>query len=126
MKTGNAHRCLLRESLLRLALNKMLDERTLQASVQELSATTDDWDRLLSEGVLTPAEGTRDRLVRISFAHHVLFDYGVARLTLESGQARDFVSLLTSSDDRALLVAPGAMMAFQMLWQDDGQERRRF
>ena len=90
---GSDRRGLLRESLLRSALDKMLDERTLQASVQELSATTDDLDRLLSEGVLTPAEGTRDRLVRISFAHHVLFDYGVARLTLESGQARDFVSL---------------------------------
>ena len=123
---GSDRRGLLRESLLRSALNKMLDERTLQASVHEVSATTDDLDRLLSEGVLTPAEGTRDRLVRISFAHHVLFDYGVARLTLESGQARDFVSLLTGSDDRALLVAPGAMMAFQMLWQDDGQERRGF
>jgi hypothetical protein len=123
---GADRRGLLREGLLKVALDRMLDERTLQASVQELSATTDDLDRLLSEGVLTPAEGTRDHVVRISFAHHVLFDYGVARLILESGLARDFVSRLTSSDDRALLVAPGAMLAFQMLWQGDGPDRRRF
>jgi hypothetical protein len=69
------------------------------------------------------SEGTRDRVARISFAHHVLFDYGVARLTLEEGRARDFAARLTSSDERALLIAPGAMMALQILWQDDRRQR---
>jgi len=115
-----------RESLLKRALNRMLDERTLQTSVHADLDAKGDLDRLLSEGVLTPAEGTADRVTRISFAHHVLFDYAVARLILERGRARNLAELLTSSDDRALLIAPSATMALQILWQEDGPQRRMF
>jgi hypothetical protein len=105
----------------------MLEERTLQVALRDVpEARTEDLYRLHSEGVLSPTEGVQDSLARISFAHHVLFDYGVARLILESGRAPDFAARLTSSDERALLIAPGAMMALQILWQDDGPRRRTF
>lgn len=116
-----------REALLRSAVERMLDAATLQVALRDVAgASTDDVSRLLSEGVLAPAEGTRDRLTRISFAHHVLFDYGVARLTLDEGRVNDFAARLTSSDQRALLIAPGATMAFQALWHDGGPQRRAF
>lgn len=116
-----------REAVLRSAVERMLDTGTLQVALHDVpGAGAEGVSRLLSEGVLAPAEGTRDRLARISFAHHVLFDYGVARLTLDEGRANDFAARLTSSDQRALLIAPGATMALQALWHDDGPQRRVF
>jgi DNA replication protein DnaC len=124
---GTDQKGLSREALLRAAVEWMLNAGTLQVALHAVpGASADDISRLLSEGVLTPAEGTRDRVARISFAHHVLFDYAVARLTLEDGRANDFAARLTSSDQRALLIAPGATMALQALWQDDDAERRMF
>jgi hypothetical protein len=123
---GVDHHGLARESLLKRSLDRMLDDRTLQTAVDADLDVKGDLDRLLSEGVLIPAGGTGDRVTRISFAHHVLFDYSVARLILESGRAPNLAQHLTSSDDRALLVAPSATMALQILWQDDGAQRRLF
>jgi len=116
-----------REALLRSAVERMLDAGTLQVALHGVpGAGAEDGSRLLSEGVLAPAESTRDRLARISFAHHVLFDYSVARLILDEGRADDFAARLTSSDQRALLIAPGATMALQALWHDGGPQRRAF
>ena len=116
--TGSDHLWAARETLLKRALDQMLEERTLQAAVHDGLDSGANLDYLLSAGVLTAAEGAGDRISRISFAHHVLFDYAVARLVLEGGRARDFAGRLTSSDDRALLIAPSAMMAFQILTPD--------
>jgi molybdopterin-guanine dinucleotide biosynthesis protein len=124
---GTDRKGLSREALLRAAVERMLDAGTLQVSLHPVpGASVDDISRLLSEGVLAPAEGARDRVARISFTHHVLFDYAVARLILEEGRASDFAARLTSSDLRALLIAPGATMALQVLWQDDDAQRRMF
>jgi len=99
---GTDQKDLSREALLRSAVDRMLDAGTLQVALHDVpTAGAEHVRRLLSEGVLAPAEGTRDRLTRISFAHHVLFDYGVARLTLDEGRANDFAGRLTSSDQRA-------------------------
>ena len=81
--------------------------------------------RLLSDGVLS-SMGRGDQIIKIAFSHHMLFDYTVARLVLEGGHAPDLVSRLTASDDRALLIAPAAMIAFRMLWQDDSGSRATF
>ncbi len=124
---GADHRGLARQAVLKRALDQMLEQRRPQVPVNDLAGVqTEDLDRLLSEGVLVPAEGIQDRFKGISFAHHVLFDYGVARLTLEGGSTPDFAARLTGSDERALLIAPGAIMALQILWQEDGVRRPVF
>jgi hypothetical protein len=125
---GNDQRGLAREALLRLVLNQMLNEGTLQVSIDNdlaLSAAEDLY-RLNSDGVLIPTAKRRYSLNRVTFGHHVLFDYAVARLAFDEGNAANFLELLTASDDRALLIAPGAMMALQMLWEEDSTERPTF
>jgi hypothetical protein len=124
---GSDRRGMSREGVLRLAVDQMLELARLQISLADLpGASAEDVDRLLSEGVLAPVDPSRDRLSRISFAHHVLFDYAVARLALEEGRAKDFVQRLTDSDQRALLVAPAATIALEALWRDDDSGRPVF
>ena len=124
---GEDQRGLAREGLLRRALERMLENRSLRVALDDdVDGESPDLYQLHSAGVLSPTEGMGDRVGRISFAHHVLFDYGVARLTLESGQAADLAARLTSSDERGLLIAPGALMALQILWQDDTDGRPTF
>ena len=116
-----------RESALRAALDKMLDEHQLSAAVDAVPAILGSaLNRLLSEGVLLPVEGHRDQLRRISFSHHVLLDYAVARLVLEDGKAPDLASRLTRSEDDALMMAPASTMAFQILWNDERADRSLF
>jgi hypothetical protein len=116
-----------RESILRIALDRMLRDRTLRVPIDALQgAETEDLYQLNSDGVLSPAEQSAGRSRLISFAHHVLFDYGIARLTLSGGQADDFAERLTDSDERALFIAPGATMALQMLWQQESDRHSQF
>lgn len=116
-----------REEVLRRALQLMVDRRQLRVPLRDLQEHgAEHLHRLHSDGVLSPVETSSDRFSNVSFAHHVLFDYGIARLVLEGGHVSDFGPRLTSSDERALLVAPGATMALQMLWADDGVGRAEF
>ena len=116
-----------RERALRAALDKMLEEHQLSVRVDAVPATLDPaLTRLLSEGVLLPLGGHRDQLRRISFSHHVLFDYAVARLILEDGKAPDLASRLTRSEDDALMIAPASILAFQILWDDEDADRSLF
>ena len=110
-----------REEVLRTALDEMLEQHQLSASTGNVPGKlSGDLNRLLSEGVLRPSSRDRTQPRRFSFAHHVLFDYAVATLILDGGRAHDLASRLAKSDVDALLIAPSANMAFQMLW-DEGQ-----
>ena len=125
--TGRDQQVFAREGFLRTALNRMLEHHQLQILLGDLPHTQSaDLDRLLSEGVLSPVEGSRDQISRISFSHHVLFDYSIARLIFESGKAPDLAARLAKSDDDALLMAPGAIMAFQILWEEGHTDRSEF
>lgn len=116
-----------RERALRAALDEMLGEHQLSVRVDSVPVTPDlAFRQLLSDGVLLAHGGHRDQLRRISFSHHVLFDYAVARLVLEEGKAPDLASRLTKSEDDALMVAPASIMAFQILWNDEGPDRSVF
>ena len=116
-----------RQRALRAALDKMLDEHQLSVAVDAVPAILDSaLNRLLSEGVLSPVGGHRDQLRRVSFSHHVLLDYAVARLILEDGKALDLASRLTGSEDDALMMAPASIMAFQILWGDEPADRSEF
>jgi hypothetical protein len=60
----------------------------------------------------------------LSFAHHALFDYAVARVLLDCGNAPDFAALLRKSPESTLWVAPAALLAFRMLWDEDSTRHR--
>ncbi len=60
----------------------------------------------------------------LSFAHHALFDYVVARVLLDCGSAPDLASLLRRSPEATLWVAPAALLSFRMLWDEDPTRRR--
>lgn len=59
----------------------------------------------------------------LSFAHHALFDYAVARVLLDCGNAPHLPSLLRRSPEAALWVAPAALIAFRMLWDEEPSRR---
>lgn len=125
--TGSDGQNIARESALRAALDKMLGEHQLSVRADAVPTTVSPaLSRLLSEGVFLPLGGRRDQLRRISFSHHVLFDYAVARLILEDGKAPDLASRLTRSEDDALMMAPASILAFQILWDDEGSDRSLF
>ena len=106
----------------------MIEHHRLWVSVTDMPQVRSiDLTFLLSEGVLSSSvAGQIDQVSRIAFSHHVLFDYGVSRLVFESGSAPDLVSRLATSDEDALVTAPGAMMAFQSLWEEDAKNRSKF
>lgn len=124
---GTEGQSIARETALRAVLDKILEGHQLSVGVDAVPATLGPaLSQLLSEGVLLPLGGQRDQLRRISFSHHVLFDYAVARLILEEGKAPDLASRLTKSEADALMIAPASIMAFQVLWNDEGADRSVF
>jgi len=116
-----------RERLIRFATEEMVEKRVFFVPFQTIAAHGEEsLDRLLHDGVLVPLNARGDDIKSVAFSHHMLFDYAVARLILESGQAADLVERLTASDDRALLLAPAATIVFRMLWQDKDKGRTLF
>lgn len=98
----------------------MVRTNALSIAMAELPATArPPLPQLLSVQLLL-----RTAFDTLSFSHHMLFDYAVARLILQRGHAKDLVSRLTGSDDHALLLAPAAMLAFRMLWSEDPEDPR--
>jgi len=109
-----------REKLLRHAAERMIEKQVFFISRQTVEDYGGEYLRdLMSNEVLSAAKGRGDQVIDIAFSHHMLFDYAIARLILEGGHAPDLADQLTASDDRALLLAPAAMLALRMLWEDD-------
>jgi hypothetical protein len=80
---------------------------------------------LLRNGVLVARFPRSDGAPRdLSFAHHALFDYAVARVVLEFGEASDLTERLSGAGDTALWLAPAALLAFRMLWEGDTSRER--
>lgn len=125
--TGSDGENFTREAVLKSALDEMLEHHRLIASVNNVSgASSKALNQLLSGGVLSPALGHRILLRRISFSHHILFDYAVASLVLEGGSGPNLAARLAESDEDALIMAPAAIMAFQMLWEEGDRHRSEF
>lgn len=123
---GNDHDGLGREDFLHDCLDTMLQNHQLFIERRAVSTgATTHLQKLLASGILSSGADT-DNIRRISFAHHMLFDYAVARLTLGSGKDDDLPATLTQSNDTALLLAPAAVLAFQMLWQEHNDRRAFF
>lgn len=125
--TGGDGKNFTREAVLKSALDEMLEHHRLIASVKSDSgASSKALNQLLSDGVVSAAPGHRNLLRQIAFSHHVLFDYAVARLVLEGGSAPDLAARLAESDEDALFIAPAAIMAFQMVWEEGDRHRSEF
>lgn len=71
----------------------------------------------------TSATAAPDRAV-LTFSHHVLFDYAVARLLLR-GTPDALVARLTSDPDLVLMVRPSVVLHFQRLWAHDPDDVAR-
>lgn len=120
-----------RQALLRQVVNLMVSEQALSVSrsrVVGLSAAnsvllTD----LLSSQILSEwiSPGLRKPESEIlTFGHHVLYDYAIARLLLR-GSAKDFVRMLSEQKQWSLTIRPSLVLHFQYLWQLD-ETRHRF
>jgi DNA replication protein DnaC len=112
-----------RETVLRRACEEMVKDRTLRVDRSRvvdafLSVQLHD---LLSTQVLTewqpsPA-GVPDRYV-LTFSHHVLFDYAVARLLLR-GSPNVPVTRLTDDPELVIVIRPSLLLHFRHLWTVD-------
>jgi hypothetical protein len=116
---GNA-----REVVLTRAVEIMVKARSLRADRREVAAEPalgEPLDDVLSSQILSewePSPGARaDRSV-LTFAHHVLFDYAVARLLLR-GTERTLIERLEREADVVMAIRPSVVMHFQHEWLRD-------
>ena len=111
-----------REGVLRSICSNMVTKRHLR--VERAAITTADPTALndvLSAHVISEwqSEGspTPDRSL-IVFAHHVLFDFAVARLLL-AGEVTKTVDLFADDPDLCIVVRPSLVFHFRTLWSID-------
>jgi len=113
-----------RESVLRAACGRMVERRRLVVDRADLAANpaaSRPLTETLAAHVLrefaASATAVPDRAV-LTFSHHVLFDYAVARLLLR-GTPDALAARLTSDPDLVLMVRPSIVLHFQWLWARD-------
>lgn len=110
-----------REAVVRLAVQGMVQDRSLRVDLDRVagdpSASTALSD-LLSAHVLTewvPTPGVSPYSSTLTFAHHVLFDYAVARVLFRITSHR-LAELLVSDPSLVLLARPSLVLHFHYLW----------
>lgn len=118
-----------REIVLQRAVEAMSRERALHVDldlvVTEVSAAPQIRD-LLSEQVIVewrPRPDDAPRRSTLAFAHHVLFDYAVARLLLRRSTRR-LVAFLEEDPAFVLLGRPSLVMHFHYLWARGARRAR--
>ena len=120
---GGKHDAPARQALLREAVTAMSRDRVLhvdQDVVESVASGRHLYD-LLSEQVLVewkPRPEDAPRSSTFAFAHHVLFDYAVARLLLRRDAGR-LVAFLAADPAFVLLGRPSLVMHFHYLWALD-------
>lgn len=117
-----------RETILRRVCEEMVNARALRVDRSRVveptsSATLND---LLSAHVLAEWQpsptAAPDRYV-LTFSHHVLFDYAVARLLLR-GTSAALVVRLADDPELVLVVRPSLVLHFRHLWAVDCSHER--
>jgi hypothetical protein len=118
-----------REAVLRRATTEMVGRRTLRIDrgvVAGDPAASGALAQILSAQVLVEwqplPESKPDRYV-ITYSHHILFDYAVARLLLR-GPLDQVVAWLAKDPDLLLAVRPSLLYHFQYLWSLDANRDR--
>lgn len=97
-------------------LHKMLQSRRLTALNSDVASNhLSALDRLLRDGILYQPKSSRV----LSFAHHVLFDYALARLVFLQDDAKFIDDELLKATRDVLLVAPAIVLALRMVWERD-------
>lgn len=119
---------LAREAFLRAALQRMLEKRQLSVGMAGFTENqAEHAAALLKDGVMVARSGrTATDIRNISFAHHRLFDYAVARLHLLSGEDVSILEAALADKGSLLLLTPALTLVFQMLWDgpEDGSGNR--
>jgi hypothetical protein len=114
-----------RESVLRAACEQMIATRSLHANRAALASFSPDaLKALLSGHVLAEwadgIPGTKPNRYLISFSHHVLYDYSVARLLMR-GPSDQLLRRL-QDQDFVLIARPSVGLHFQHLWTTQPSE----
>ena len=133
LRDGGEHEALSREVVLRRAVKAMVEERVLHVDrdlvLTEGAAAPAIRDLLSAQVIVEWAPGSEDapQWSTLAFAHHVLFDYAVARLLLRCSASR-MAGFLASDPAFILLGRPSLVMHFHYLWTLDqsGGARRGF
>ena len=118
-----------REAVLRRATAEMVESRTLRidrAVVAENPAASEALHQILSAQVLVewqPLPNSKPDRYVITYAHHILFDYAVARLLLR-GPLEKVVAWLAKEPDLLLAVRPSLLYHYQYLWNLDANRQR--
>lgn len=103
-------------SLLNVLVDSMLADRRLSSSSLSIPPSQiDDLSRMLKEGVL---HQPRDSM-RVNFAHHMLFDFSLAKIKLIGDGPDSIGAKVRSVAEEMLLIAPAAMLAFRMAWETE-------
>lgn len=118
-----------REAVLREACERMVAERVLYVERQAVEGTDTNplLDDLLSTQILIEWQSspeTQPERYILAFAHHVLFDYAVARLLLR-GPREKVVRRLVDDPDLVVFIRPSFMLHFSHLWNFD-HSRQQF
>lgn len=114
-----------REAVLREACERMVAERVLYVERQAVAGTDTSplLDDLLSTQILIEWQSspeTQPERYILAFAHHVLFDYAVARLLLR-GPREKVVRRLVDDPDLVVFIRPSIMLHFSYLWNSEGR-----
>ena len=133
LRDGGEHEALSREVVLRRAVKAMVQERVLHVDrdlvVTEAAAAPAIRDLLSAQVIVEWEPGPEDapQWSTLAFAHHVLFDYAVARLLLRRSASR-MAGFLASDPAFVLLGRPSVVMHFHHLWgrSSGGQTRDAF
>lgn len=121
---GHDHRGDAREVVLRRVVNEMVKQRALRivraAALQNDAASGTVLEDLLSAHVLaewTTQTGVAQRDF-LTFPHHLLFDYAVARLFVPP-DAPALIQLISTEPDLLIAIRPSIELHFQRLWHQD-------
>jgi len=112
-----------RDAVLKKACEKMVEARTLsvdRSKVVEPDSSPHIHD-LLSNQVLIewqPGPTARPERYILTFSHHVLFDYAVARF-LFRGTTEKFIDHLVKDPELVIVVRPSLLLHFQHQWSSD-------
>jgi signal recognition particle GTPase len=113
-----------RELVLRRTTNAMVAQRALR--IRRTAAVADDSasgafltdllrNHVLAEWTTQSGKAQRDLL---TFPHHLLFDYAVARLSIPP-EHEDLIARLTTEPDLLLAIRPSIELHYQRLWYTD-------
>lgn len=112
-----------RESVLRVCLADMVENRRLQADRSKVSGPTSGpaLTQLLSSNVLSEWQANPAALPQrqiLAFGHNLLFDFAIEQLFFPHNPA-DFMHLLSQQPDLALVLRASLHMRMQRLWSTD-------